>query len=76
MVIKPKVATGAVKADIEAALRRVTQLEAKKISVSVDADVVTLSGTVGSWSERDLATTTAWATPGVRSVVDNMALAY
>lgn len=76
MAIKPRSATGVVKADIETALRRISPAEAKKLSVSVASDVVTLTGTVGSWSERDLATAAAWGTPGVRDVVDNMTLVY
>jgi osmotically-inducible protein OsmY len=75
MLIKPGVPMGSVQADIEAALKRVAQTDAQQISVSVTGDNVTLTGTVGSWSERDLATTTAWGTPGVRTVVDNMTLA-
>ena len=76
MVVNPKVPMGSVKADIEAALKRVSQTDAQKIAVSVTGDNVTLTGTVANWSERDLATTSAWGTPGVRTVVDNMTLAY
>lgn len=75
MAINPKLPMGSVKADIEAALKRVSQADARQISVSVTGDNVTLTGTVANWSERDLATTTAWATPGVRTVVDNTTLA-
>lgn len=75
IVIEPKVAISAVKADIEAALSRVAKADAKKISVAVSGANVTLGGTVSSWSERDLANTAAWATPGVRVVVDNMSIA-
>lgn len=75
MTINPKVAMSSFKSDIEAALKRVSQADAQKISVSVTGDNVTLTGTVANWSERDLATTTAWATPGVRTVVDDMTLA-
>jgi hypothetical protein len=28
------------------------------------------------WSERELATNTAWRSPGVRRVVDNITLSY
>jgi osmotically-inducible protein OsmY len=76
MALKPKVVMGSFKADIEAALKRVARSDVKNISVSVTEDKVTLTGTVQSWSERDLATATAWGTPGVRSVVDNMTLAF
>jgi len=35
-----------------------------------------LSGKVDSWSERKLATNTAWASPGLKSVVDKITLSY
>ena len=70
--LKPSVSLSAVKSDIEAALKRAAQADAQKISVKVQGDDVTLSGTVHSWSERQLATHSAWGTPGVRNVVDNM----
>jgi len=37
---------------------------------------VTLSGSVHSWAERDLATQSAWNSPGVSKVIDNMTLSY
>lgn len=75
MVLKPRAMKGTVKADIEAALKRVAPGDSQRIAVEVTGANVTLSGTIGSWSERDLATTTAWSTPGVRVVVDNLVLA-
>jgi osmotically-inducible protein OsmY len=75
MVLKPRAMKGTVKADIEAALKRVAPGVSQRIAVEVTGANVTLSGTIGSWSERDLATTTAWSTPGVRVVVDNLVLA-
>lgn len=76
IAIKPSVSAPVVKADIEAALKRRAQKDAKDISVSVEGGDVTLSGKVHSWSERELATNTAWGTPGVRKVVDNIVLSY
>jgi osmotically-inducible protein OsmY len=76
VVIKPNISAPVVKADIEAALKRRAQRDAKVIAVSVDGGNVTLSGKVHSWSERELATNTAWASPGVRNVVDNITLTY
>jgi osmotically-inducible protein OsmY len=76
IVIKPKVSLSAVKSDIEAALKRRALLDAQEISVKVQGADVTLTGTVHSWSERDLARNSAWATPGVRNVVDNLTVAY
>ena len=76
LLIKPKLSAPVVKADIEVALKRRAQKDASDISVSVHGSDVTLSGKVHSWSERELATHTAWGSPGVRSVVDNITLAY
>jgi osmotically-inducible protein OsmY len=76
IVVKPKVSLSAVKSDIEAALKRRATADAQKISVGVRGGDVTLTGTVHSWSERDLARNAAWGTPGVRNVVDNITIAY
>ena len=76
IVIKPHVSLSAVKADIEAALKRRATADAQKILVEVRGADVTLTGTVHSWSERDLARHSAWGTPGVRNVVDQMTIAY
>ena len=76
LVIKPHLSAPVVKADIEAALKRRAQKDADDIKVSVHGTDVTLSGKVHSWSERNLATQTAWSSPGVRSVVDNISLTY
>lgn len=75
IAIKPKVSTNAVKSDIEAALKRRARLDAKQITVEVSGAEVTLSGSVQNWTERDLATHSAWGAPGVRNVVDHMTLA-
>lgn len=64
------------KADIEAALKRRATADAKSIGVQVDGGEVTLTGSVHSWSERDLARDSAWGAPGVRNVVDQMTIAY
>jgi len=72
--LKPKVSLSAVKGDIEAALHRRAKEDAKKINVAIDGTDVTLSGHVHSWSERELAKHTAWGTPGVRNVVDNITI--
>ncbi|MGQ0622685.1 MAG: BON domain-containing protein [Panacagrimonas sp.] len=74
--IKPKVALSAVKSEIESALKRRAKADAQDIKVLVNGNDVTLTGTVHSWSERELATDSAWGTPGVRNVVDKMTMAY
>ncbi len=35
-----------------------------------------LTGNVHSWAERELAASSAWNTPGVRRVIDNMTINY
>jgi osmotically-inducible protein OsmY len=76
IAIKPRASVSAVKADIEAALKRHAQAEAQHITVEVRGSDVTLGGKVHTWSERELAASSAWATPGVRNVVDNITIAY
>jgi len=76
IAIKPKASMTAVKADIEAALQRRAKADAKKISVDINGGVVTLTGTVQSWTERDLARQSAWGTSGVSNVIDNITVAY
>ena len=76
IAIKPTLKVSAVKSDIETALKRTAVADAKKIHVSVDGADVTLTGQVQSWAERETATTSAWGTPGVRSVIDKMTLEY
>jgi osmotically-inducible protein OsmY len=76
IVIKTKTSASVVKSDIEAALQRRAKSDAQHISVHVLGGDVTLTGTVHSWSERELAANSAWMAPGVRSVVDNITVAY
>ncbi|WP_422015622.1 BON domain-containing protein [Roseateles sp.] len=76
IAVKPSLSAAVVKSDIEAALKRRATADAKAIAVDVKGADVTLSGTVHSWAERDLAKHSAWGTAGVRNVVDNMTLVY
>jgi len=55
---------------IRNALTRNALLDAKKIHVTVQGDRVVLTGTVRSWAERRQAGDTAWGSPHVR-FVDN-----
>jgi len=73
--LAPAASADAVKSVIEAALKRSAIADARKIQVAVSADAVTLSGSVHNWAERETATNSAWRTPGVRMVVDDMVLA-
>jgi osmotically-inducible protein OsmY len=74
IAIQPALTAVVVKADIEAALTRRAAAEANAIGVDVQGADVTLTGTVHSWAERDLATGSAWAAAGVRRVIDHMTM--
>jgi osmotically-inducible protein OsmY len=76
ITLKPKTSSSSVKSEIEAALKRRAAADAQQISVEVRDDEVTLTGIVHSWSARQLASHSAWSTPGVRNVVDNIKIAY
>ena len=76
ITIKPSISTSAVKSDIEAALNRRAASDGQNISVEVDGGTVTLSGSVENWSDRELASNTAWSTPGVHNVYDNISVHY
>jgi osmotically-inducible protein OsmY len=75
IAVKPRVSMTAIKADIETALKRRALHDAHDIKVEVHGSDVTLTGTIHSWSERELAKHSAWSTPGVLNVVDNMKFA-
>lgn len=76
ITIKPGVAAGVVKSDIEAALKRRATNEANGIKVAVNGSEVTLTGKVPTWAERDAAGSAAWSSPGVTNVVDNIGISY
>ena len=76
IAIKPSLSAKVVKSDIEAALKRRAAADAQTIAVEVKGADVTLTGTVHSWAERDLATRSAWGSAGVRNVVDKLNLIY
>jgi osmotically-inducible protein OsmY len=74
VTISPKASTQVVKADIDSALKRRATRDSNSIKVSVEDGEVTLSGSVHSWTERELANDSAWGAPGVRNVVDQMTI--
>jgi osmotically-inducible protein OsmY len=61
--------------NIEQALRRSAELDSKHILVESASDgEVLLRGTVRSWAERRDAERAAWSAPGVRGVVNQLAV--
>lgn len=69
-VAAPKIDTAQIKREIEEALERQTEREAKRIGVSVVDGVVTLTGTLRSWGEKNAIERAASYTPGVRRIQD------
>ena len=74
--VRPAVTATSVRNDIEAALRRSAELDARNIQVSVHGSTVELTGKVRSFAERDEAELSAWAAPGIGSVVNRIQITY
>ena len=66
--VAPKTTLRDVRRHIVQALHRNADLDARQIDVTVADDVVTLAGTVGSWSQREAAERGAGSAPGIRDV--------
>jgi osmotically-inducible protein OsmY len=59
---------------IQKALERSADLDSNAITLSISDGAVTLEGTVDSWAARERAEEAVWSAPGVRTVVDNLAV--
>jgi len=74
VAVKPKVSAVEVTHNIEEALRRSAEVDARRITVSAHDGEVELYGRVRSWFEREEAERAAWAAPGVSEVIDHIAV--
>lgn len=72
IVHPPALAEDQLRASIEAALHRHAEREARKITIHVRGNAVTLRGTVGSWAERTAIVGIARGTDGVKVVDDHL----
>ena len=75
LAIRPKLNVADIQHRIEQALKRNAELDAKRIHVKVDGNVVKLEGQVHLWREREVAERAAWSVPGVAKVDDHLKIA-
>jgi osmotically-inducible protein OsmY len=74
IAVQPKVSAVEITRQIEEALRRSAEVDARRITVTARDGEVQLNGSVRSWFEREEAERAAWAAPGVSEVVDHIAV--
>ena len=75
--LRPAPGDGDIEQAISAAFGRSARLDRFEISVdSPFPGLVVLSGTVGSWAERDDAVALAWSAPGITDIDDRIAVVY
>lgn len=74
IVVKPADVRNAVKAHIEAALRRRLGKQLNHIKIETRGDHVILRGTVTTLSERAEVERAAWTTPGICNVDNNLTI--
>ncbi|MCI0337753.1 MAG: BON domain-containing protein [Acidobacteria bacterium] len=75
ITVIPKVSSAEVSELIEEALIRNAEVEASRIRVETHNGVITLSGTVDSWTEKEEAERASWSAPGVSRVVNHIVIA-
>jgi osmotically-inducible protein OsmY len=75
VTIRTPASAAELKSAISEALARNAELEAARITVTVEHGVVTLEGVVQSWAERQQACATVWSAPGVTDVENRLRVA-
>ena len=74
--IKSETKDGIEKRDIESALGRNWSINASDVHVGVSGNIVTLTGMVNSWYQKDEAGRIAWNAPGVLAVDNELTVEY
>ena len=74
ITVKPQVFPSDLKQQIERALVRNAETDARNITIEVEGSKVILRGTVRSYAEKQAAEDTAWAAPGVTEVENRIVI--
>jgi osmotically-inducible protein OsmY len=74
IVVKPQVFPSDLKQQIERALIRNAQTDARNITIEVEGSKIILRGTVRSYAEKEAAEDTAWSAPGVTEVENRIVI--
>jgi len=74
IAIKPRLKPSEIKAEIEKALVRSVETDARRITVETQGSQVILKGTVRSWAEREEAECAAWSARGITAVDNQIAV--
>jgi osmotically-inducible protein OsmY len=68
ITVKPFTRASALREQIDEALSRNTHIDTARVNVVVDDSAVILTGTVGSWAEREEVERAVWSARGITSV--------
>ena len=74
--VLPKLTGPIIKKDIQDAFTRQAIDQAKKLNIQINQNIVTITGKVKSWSERNSAINAAWSIPTVKKVIDQLQVGY
>jgi len=74
ITVKPRLSPEDLKQNIEKALVRNAETDARRITVEVEGSKVILRGTVRSYAEKKAAEDAAWAAPGVSEVENRIVI--
>src|SRR5260370_1172344 len=74
IVVKPQVFPSGLKKQIERALVRNAETDARRMTIEVEGSKVILRGTVRSYAEKQAAEDTAWSAPGVTEVENRIVI--